>query len=113
MREPGARGSVEALDAICAAVLSIPEGYVATYGQVAEVAGLPRRARLVGRALRHLPDESGIPWHRVVNAGGRISPRGTPRWERLQRQLLESEGVQFGPGGRIDLRAFGWNPAGD
>lgn len=89
------------LDRIWAAVASIPPGRVATYGQVAEAAGLPGRARLVGRALRELPEGSPIPWHRVVGAGGRISPRGDGQGEREQRLLLADEGVVFTASGRV------------
>lgn len=91
-------------------VAAIPEGRVATYGQVALLAGLPRRARLVGRALADLDGESDLPWHRVVNARGRISSRGGSPYEHFQRLMLEDEGVGFGPGGRIDLERFGWDP---
>jgi len=94
-------------------VESIPEGRVATYGQVALLAGLPRRARLVGRAMAELPDGSDVPWHRVVNTQGRISSRGGSPHERFQRLMLEDEGVAFGPGGRIDLERFGWDPEPD
>jgi methylated-DNA-protein-cysteine methyltransferase-like protein len=88
--------------------MSIPVGRVATYGQVAEEAGLPRRARLVGAALRHLTEDSGVPWHRVVNAKGQISDRPRPDAVTEQRILLEDEGVEFTPSGRIDLNIFGW-----
>jgi methylated-DNA-protein-cysteine methyltransferase-like protein len=94
-------------------VAAIPEGRVATYGQVALLAGLPRRARLVGRAMAELPDGSDVPWHRVVNAQGRISSRGGSPHEHFQRQMLEDEGVAFGTGGRIDLERFGWDPLPD
>ncbi len=93
---------------ILAVVDSIPPGRVATYGQVAREAALPRRARLVGRVLASLPVRSSIPWHRVVNAAGRISLR-PGRGARLQRSRLEREGVSV-PGGRIDLERFGWRP---
>ena len=96
------------LDRIHAAVMSIPPGRVATYGQVAEEAGLPRRARLVGTALKHLAEDSGVPWHRVVNARGEISERPRPQAVTEQRILLEDEGVVFQPNGRIDLVVFGW-----
>lgn len=96
---------------IYAAVSRIPEGRVATYGQVARLAGLPGRARLVGQALSALPEESAVPWHRVVNAGGRISRRSVDRgYETLQRRILEDEGVRFGPDGAIPLKTFQWQP---
>lgn len=95
-------------DSIYAAVMSIPPGRVATYGQVAEEAGLPRRARLVGRALRNLPEDSGVPWQRVVNARGEISDRPRPDAVTEQRILLEDEGVVFLSSGRIDLKVYGW-----
>ncbi|HOX24815.1 MAG TPA: MGMT family protein [Candidatus Krumholzibacteria bacterium] len=95
-----------ALDHIYAVVLAIPRGRVATYGQVAELAGLPGRARLVGRAMRELPDDSAIPWQRVINARGAISAR---RGEREQRLLLEDEGVEFDARGRVSLARFGWS----
>jgi len=96
------------IDRIHATVMSIPAGRVATYGQVAEEAGLPRRARLVGTALRHLTEDSGVPWHRVVNARGQISDRPRPDAVVEQRILLEDEGVVFTTSGRIELRKFGW-----
>jgi methylated-DNA-protein-cysteine methyltransferase-like protein len=93
-------------------VARIPRGRVATYGQVARIAGLGGAARQVGYALHALPDtERTVPWQRVVNASGRISRRRTPGAELSQRVLLEREGVRFGPGGRIALERFGWRPA--
>ena len=86
----------------------IPEGHVATYGQIAELAGLPGHARQVGYALHSLPEGSEVPWQRVVNAGGRVSPRAEPGWENFQRILLLEEGVVFGADGRIDFERFGW-----
>ncbi len=92
---------------ILAAVRRIPRGKVCTYGNVAEVAGLPRRARLVGTVLRQTPAVRGLPWYRVINAGGRISfPTGSDAYMR-QRHKLEAEGVVF-VGGRVDLRRYGW-----
>jgi methylated-DNA-protein-cysteine methyltransferase related protein len=91
-------------------VLLIPSGRVASYGQVADVAGLPGRARLVGRALGELAEDSGVPWHRVIGASGRISfPAGTAH-HRLQRALLEDEGVRF-EGGRVVTPR--WDPDAD
>jgi methylated-DNA-protein-cysteine methyltransferase-like protein len=90
-------------ESILAAVRRIPRGKVCTYGNVAEVAGLPRRARLVGTVLRQTPAARGLPWYRVINAGGRISfPVGSDAYAR-QRHKLEAEGVVF-VGGRVDLR---------
>jgi methylated-DNA-protein-cysteine methyltransferase-like protein len=96
--------------AIYAVVRAIPRGRVATYGQVARLAGLGRSARLVGYALHALPDGSRVPWQRVVNAGGGISPRSEAGPEALQRVLLEQEGVVFGARGRVDLRRWQWRP---
>jgi methylated-DNA-protein-cysteine methyltransferase-like protein len=95
-------------DRIYGVVMSIPPGRVATYGQVAAEAGLPRRARLVGTALKNLTAESPVPWHRVVNARGVISERPQPDAVAEQRMLLEAEGVVFQPSGRIDLGKYGW-----
>lgn len=93
---------------ILATVKRVPRGRVATYGLIAEVAGFEGQPRLVGYALRHATDD--VPWHRVVNAQGLISPRADPGSIPLQRTLLESEGVEFGLGGRIDLRRYLWKP---
>ncbi len=103
--------AAESLRRIYAAVSRIPKGRVATYGQVADVAGLPRRARLVGRALRELDQDSDVPWHRVVNAKGTISLRGDLLdHEGLQEQLLRREGVDF-DGRAIPLQRYGWQAA--
>jgi len=85
-------------------VRRIPRGSVTTYGAVAREAGLPGGARQVGYAMAALPDDSDVPWHRVVNARGAISRRshGGPA-ERIQRLLLEQEGVEFDGRGRIEL----------
>ncbi|MBM4183119.1 MAG: MGMT family protein [Gemmatimonadetes bacterium] len=96
-------------DRIYHAVERIPPGRVATYGSVAKAAGLPGHARQVGYALAALPDGSPVPWHRVVNARGGISPRASDRTvEILQRALLEAEGVEFNARGRIDLARFSY-----
>jgi methylated-DNA-protein-cysteine methyltransferase-like protein len=105
VRPPAISQSVP--ESILAAVRRIPRGKVCTYGNVAEVAGLPRRARLVGTVLRQTPTARGLPWYRVINAGGRISfPVGSDAYAR-QRHKLEAEGVVFA-GGRVDLRRYGW-----
>ncbi|MEM6794962.1 MAG: MGMT family protein [Acidobacteriota bacterium] len=90
-------------------VRQIPPGQVATYGQVAALAGLPGHARQVGYALFGSGLED-LPWQRVVNARGEISRRSEPGNEGLQRAMLESEGVCFDERGRIDLRRFRWDP---
>jgi methylated-DNA-protein-cysteine methyltransferase-like protein len=89
------------------AVRAIPRGRVATYGQVARLLGLPRGARAVGWALRALDPrrERVVPWHRVVGAGGRISPRAGAG-PALQRRRLRAEGVAF-RGAHVDLRRHG------
>lgn len=97
---------------VWAVVRCIPEGCVATYGQVARLAGLGRLARQAGYALHALPPGSDVPWQRVVNARGEVSRRSDPGGEDLQRIRLEMEGVEFGLDGRIDLARFGWQPTG-
>ena len=97
---------------IHAVVRRIPRGRVATYGQVAELAGLPGAARQVGYALHALGPESGVPWQRVINARGAVSPRSAPGFDLTQRRLLEKEGIAFGPDGRVDLERHGWRPRG-
>ncbi|WP_281376730.1 MGMT family protein [Geomonas paludis] len=95
---------------IYAVVSQIPKGQVATYGQVAALAGLPGRARQVGYALSALNDPS-VPWHRVINAKGEISLRsGGSDGDDLQRLRLEDEGVGFDSHGRIPLHIYRWRP---
>jgi methylated-DNA-protein-cysteine methyltransferase-like protein len=101
----GSRRPEREWQAIVRAVEAIPRGKVASYGQVAALAGLPRRARLVGRVLANLPPNSEVPWHRVINARGEISLLG--RAAARQRRLLVAEGVAFTSSGRIVLRRFG------
>ena len=88
------------------AVRAVPRGRVASYGEIAERAGLPRRARLVGRVLAELPAGTRVPWHRVVNAQGRISLPAGSSAAREQRQRLLAEGVRI-VGGRVALKDFG------
>lgn len=87
-------------------VASIPKHTVATYGQIAEVAGLPGRARLVARVLSQGDGIDKLPWHRVLRADGRIAPRPSAH---EQRERLERENVEF-VNGRVDLQRFGWLP---
>lgn len=99
----------EAVAAIYAVIRRIPKGWVATYGQVAAMAGLPRRARLVGTVLQQLDPRVKLPWHRVVNAKGEVSYSPSRNGgDRLQRRLLEAEGVEFDKRGRFNLERFRW-----
>lgn len=95
---------------IYATVRKIPRGHVATYGQVAALAGLPGHARQVGYAMAALPFGTDVPWHRVINAQGHVSKRADPWGEGLQRNLLEVEGVKFDRGGVVALRRYQWRP---
>lgn len=96
---------------IYAVVARVPRGRVVTYGQVAALAGLPRQARLVGYAMHGLPDGSTLPWHRVINAQGKVSVRSfAGPSEGLQRHLLEEEGVTFDDKERVSLKKFRWKP---
>jgi len=93
---------------VYAVVRRIPRGRVATYGQVAALAGLGRQARQVGYALHALPGEGFAPWHRVVNARGAVSLPPGGGADVTQRLRLEREGVRFDARGRIDLERYGW-----
>ncbi len=95
---------------VYALVRQIPPGTVVTYGQVAALLGRPRAARAVGYALRYLPSGADVPWHRVINARGHISPRYPPEGPLMQRLLLEDEGVRFDAEGCIDLAVYRWQP---
>lgn len=118
-------------DRVLALVARIPSSYVATYGQISQLAGYPRRARHVGNVLAGLPPGHDLPWHRVINAQGRISPRGggarlsgfshrnggrasLPRRGAVTRQekLLRREGVHF-KNGQVDLARYRWEPVID
>ena len=92
-------------------IASIPTGRVATYGQIAALSGLPGRARLVGRVLSQLPDDTLLPWHRVVNATGKIS---LPKWNnghQVQKRRLQCEGVEI-VNDRIKLKDYRWDLMG-
>jgi methylated-DNA-protein-cysteine methyltransferase-like protein len=91
-------------------VSRIPPGKVATYGQIATLAGYPGCARQVGYALNALSDDSDVPWQRVINAQGKVSPRSDPECPTFQEDLLVEEGVVFGASGKVDLSRFGWDP---
>jgi len=94
---------------ILEAARRIPRGRAATYGDVAAAAGSPRSAREVGRALAGLPADTDVPWWRIVNSQGAISPRAGGG-AVLQAALLAEEGL-LGADGRVDLRRFRWDPA--
>lgn len=98
--------------AILAVVAKVPRGRVTTYGSVATRAGLPGRARLVGRLLRELPAAHKYPWHRIVAAAGRIAlPESSPS-RQTQIERLQREGVLV-VRGRVDMRRYGWSAAPD
>lgn len=93
-------------------VEEIPSGSVLTYGQVAALAGRANRARRVGQALRAAPADRSLPWHRVINAQGRVSFKPGSRHGKRQRDLLRAEGIVF-KNDRIDLERYGWRNALD
>jgi len=93
-------------------VSEIPSGHVLTYGEVARLSGMPRAARRVSQALRRAPRAMELPWHRVINAQGKISfPEDSSGWMR-QKDKLENEGVVF-LNGKVDLERFGYRGAVD
>jgi methylated-DNA-protein-cysteine methyltransferase-like protein len=100
---------VKRYELIWSVVKRVPRGRVATYGQIAELAGLEGHARQVGYALHNLPPRSSVPWHRVINAKGEVSARSAGDSHELQRMLLEAEGVVFNTLGRVDLKRFRWS----
>lgn len=87
-------------------IAAIPCGTVATYGDVARLAGSPRAARQVGGVLRRLPAESRLPWYRIINRHGRISLLGDDLLR--QRDALEAEGVEISDDGQVDLARYRW-----
>tara|TARA_R110001592_G_scaffold44061_1_gene142241 strand:- start:185 stop:544 length:360 start_codon:yes stop_codon:yes gene_type:complete len=103
-------GELNRNDRVWRVVREIPEGTVATYGQIADLAGIPGRsgARQVGYALAALGQGSDIPWHRVINARGALSPRANPDAVEYQRLLLEAEGIGFDHRQLIDLDRYRW-----
>jgi methylated-DNA-protein-cysteine methyltransferase-like protein len=94
---------------VCSIITAIPRGCVATYGQIAALAGNPRSARQVAWILHSSSERYRLPWHRVIGGGGTISlPRG--RGYEEQKSLLLGEGVSFNAEDRIDIRHYGWRP---
>jgi methylated-DNA-protein-cysteine methyltransferase-like protein len=92
---------------IYAAVRQIPPGRVTTYGHISRVVG-GCSAQMVGFALSSLRPDTDVPWQRVINAKGHISPRGGGPGAFLQRDILEEEGIEFEPDGAIDFERYGW-----
>ena len=90
-------------------IARIPKGRVANYGQIASLAGMSGRARQVGYALAATPEGVRLPWHRVINAQGRVSARSRTKLHELQRELLEEEGILF-DAGCVDLTRYRWHP---
>ncbi len=88
-------------------VKMIPRGKVATYGQIAAIYGRCS-ARQIGFAMAATPADEGIPWQRVINSKGRISPHSGGGGSEIQRQLLEQEGIQFDNYNRVDFSIYGW-----
>ena len=108
--------AAERFAAIYDVVRRIPEGTVATYGQVAELAGMPGAARLAGAAMRACPPTLGLPWHRVVGKRSRTTARiaiEDATGAGVQRSILQSEGVDVSEAGSIALARFGWLPLED
>lgn len=94
---------------IWATIRDIPEGCVASYGQIAEITGIPRGARQVAYALRHLPDGLGVPWYRVIRSSGRIAfEKGSNGYNEQSKRLM-IEGVAILEG-RIDMQIYRWQP---
>lgn len=93
---------------VYALVKRIPRGRVMTYGQLAKALRLPGGARTAGRAMAASPTGRGVPWHRVVGAGGRLLIREP--YASLQRKLLESEGLRLAEKRILDFREYEWNP---
>ncbi len=90
-------------------VARIPYGKVATYGQIATLAGYPGRARQVGYALAGMSEEWDLPWHRIINAQGKVSPRTGNKFHLFQYELLAGEGIAF-VNNSIDLNIYRWDP---
>ena len=95
-------------EAVLLAVAQVPCGRVASYGQIAWMTGFPRRPRQVGMVLKGLPEDTELPWHRIVNAKGYVPSRG--RWwgALLQIERLRAEGIAVDADGNLDLGLYGW-----
>ncbi len=106
---PDKSKSQQRIERIWATVSDIPEGSVASYGQIAEIAGISRGARQVGYALRRLPKSSDVPWHRVIQSSGRIAfDKGSRAFNRQSKRLIMEDVVILE--GRIDMQKYRWQP---
>jgi len=90
-------------------IKKIPQGKVATYGQIAAMAGSPRAARQVVRTLHTSSGKEKLPWHRVINSRGKISLKPNSGYE-IQKAMLEDEGIKFSPDDVIELKCYFWKP---
>jgi len=90
-------------------IQDIPRGCVANYGQIAEIAGIPRGARQVGYALRYAPKEVVLPWHRVTQSSGKSAFDKNSRAFKIQRERLAEEGVVM-LNGKVDMKKYRWEP---
>ena len=88
-------------------IIKVPKGSISSYGRIADMAGLPRRARLVGSALKDAPKDMKLPWHRILNADGRIAFPADSRLYKLQKERLMAEGIIVN-NGRVDLKKYLW-----
>lgn len=95
---------------IYSAVRMIPRGKVASYGQIARIAGNPKWSRVVGYALHNNPDPETIPCYRVVTKDGALSSAFVFGGIQMQRKLLSSDGIEFDENGHVDMQRFQWNP---
>lgn len=106
------KGTESFADRVYWLVCQVPEGAVATYGQIATYAASPRAARAVGNLMRlSLQRGRDVPWHRIINAKGAISSKGDTERAELQRRLLVAEGIEFDDSGRCDLERLQWEPS--
>ena len=100
---------IQRFEKIWETIREIPEGCVASYGQIAEISGVPRGARQVGSALRHLPSGHGVPWYRVLQVSGKIAfEKGSDKFDEQSKRLLQ-EGVAI-LAGKVDMRKYRWQP---
>lgn len=100
---------IERMHRIWDTIRDVPRGCVASYGQIAEIAGIPRGARQVGYALRHLPDGYDVPWHRIITASGKIAfEKGSPSYRKQAERLMNEEIAVVA--GRVDMGKYRWQP---